>query len=213
MDLHLWLAFATASLILVVIPGPTVFLVLAQALAHGRHVALATAAGVALGDIVAMSASLAGLGALVLASAGLFHLLKWIGAAWLVWMGIKAIRGARHARPAAVAMDDRSARDSRRGSFLQAFAVTALNPKSIIFFIAFVPQFLAPDAPLLPQFAILIPTFVVLGSLNALAWALLADGMRRRIARPAVLVWLARAGGGALVAMGLATATLRRAAS
>ena len=98
-------------------------------------------------------------------------------------------------------------------AFRQAATVTVLNPKAIAFFIAFVPQFLDPAAPLGPQSAILIATFTGLGALNALACALLADRLRARIGRPPVLRVLSRLGGGALIAMGLATLTLRRAPS
>ncbi len=207
MDPALWLAFCAASLALLLIPGPTVLLVLSYALTKGRPVAVSSAMGVALGDFIAMSASLLGLGALVLASATLFTVLKWAGAAYLVWLGVKLWRSA----PAAAAEGLVPVREvSARGVFGHAAAVTALNPKSIAFFIAFVPQFLRPDQPLLPQFAILIATFVTLGGLNALAYALLADRLRRWIARPAAMAHLTRAGGTALIGMGLATAFLRR---
>lgn len=209
MTIQLWLAFVAASTLLLLIPGPTILLVLSYALSQGRTVALATATGVALGDFVAMTASLLGLGALVLASATLFAALKWVGAAYLVWLGVKLLRA-----PPAVGLHAETGLPpvTPRAVFLHAAAVTALNPKSIAFFIAFVPQFLNPAAPLLPQFAILIATFVGLAALNALAYALLADQMRARIARPSVLRAMSRAGGLALIAMGVLTATLRRAA-
>lgn len=209
MPLDLWLAFVAASTALLLIPGPTVLLVLSYALSKGRGVALASAGGVALGDLVAMTASLMGLGALVLASATLFAALKWIGAVYLIWLGIKLIRSASSAD----LILPQGAQVTGRGVFWHAAAVTALNPKSIAFFIAFVPQFVVVDAPLAPQFAILIGTFVGLAALNALAYALLADRMRARIARPGVVAWLTRAGGGALIAMGLATALIRRGAA
>ncbi len=209
MSFDLWLAFVAASTALLLIPGPTVLLVLSYALSKGRGVALASAGGVALGDLVAMTASLMGLGALVLASATLFTALKWIGAAYLIWLGIKLIRSA----PGAGLTLPDGAQVTGRGVFWHAATVTALNPKSIVFFIAFVPQFVVLDAALTPQFAILIGTFVGLAALNALVYALLADRMRARIARPGVIAWLTRAGGGALIAMGLATALLRRGAA
>lgn len=207
MPFELWLAFVAASTALLLIPGPTVLLVLSYALSQGKRVALASAAGVALGDLIAMTVSLMGLGALVLASAALFTVLKWIGAVYLVWMGIKLLRAPRTEGLETVAT---SAATSRR-VFGHAAAVTALNPKSIAFFIAFVPQFVSVNAPLLPQFTILIATFVGLATLNALAYAILADRLRMTIKRPAVITWLTRAGGVALVGMGLMTATLRRA--
>lgn len=206
MPLDLWLAFLAASTALLLIPGPTVLLVLSYALSKGRSVAVASAAGVAFGDLVAMTASLLGLGALVLASATLFTLLKWVGAAYLIWLGVKLIRSAPSGGLAPQAVEDVTARHV----FRHTAAVTALNPKSIAFFIAFVPQFITTGTPLLPQFSILIATFVALAAINALAYALLADRLRRVIKRPSVLTWITRAGGGALVAMGLLTATLRR---
>ncbi|MEI4194297.1 LysE family translocator [Roseovarius sp. E0-M6] len=207
MPLDLWLTFCAATTALLLIPGPTVLLVLSYALSKGRSVAVASAAGVALGDFVAMTASLAGLGALVLASAALFTMLKWIGAIYLVWLGIRLLRSAPSTRLAVSGPRDITG----RSIFWHAAAVTALNPKSIAFFIAFVPQFVTLDAPLLPQFTILVGTFVTLAALNALAYALLADRLRAVIRRPGVITWITRAGGAALVAMGLLTATMRRA--
>ena len=207
MDLTLWLAFVAASAALLAIPGPTILLVMSYALSQGRRVAMASAAGVALGDAVAMTASLAGLGALVLTSATLFTILKWVGAAYLIWMGIKLWRSAGSATLGAIGADRPV---PAREVFGHAALVTALNPKSIVFFIAFVPQFIRPDRPLLPQFAILTTTFVGLAVLNALIYALLADRLRAGLRRPAILRGLTRAGGAALVTMGAATALTRR---
>lgn len=206
MTLELWLAFVTASTALLLIPGPTVLLVLSYALSKGRSVAAASAAGVAFGDLVAMSASLAGLGALVLTSATLFTALKWVGAAYLVWLGIKLIRSA----PSGGLQLPQSEDVTARQVFGHTAAVTALNPKSIAFFIAFVPQFIRPESALLPQFVILIATFVGLAAINAFAYALLADRLRRVISRPSIITWITRAGGGALITMGILTASLRR---
>ncbi|MFN3209851.1 MAG: LysE family translocator [Roseovarius sp.] len=208
MPLDLWLTFVAASTALLLIPGPTVLLVLSYALSQGRRIAVASATGVALGDFVAMTASLLGLGALVLASATLFTVLKWVGAAYLVYLGIKLLRSAPSAGLDQVATGPKPA----SGVFWHAAAVTALNPKSIAFFIAFVPQFVSIDRALAPQFAILIATFVGLAWLNALAFALLADRLRQTIGRPSVITWLTRGGGAALVGMGVMTAALRRTA-
>jgi len=207
MDFSTWLLFASASTALLLVPGPTVLLVLSYALSQGRKVAVATASGVALGDFIAMSASLAGLGALVLTSATLFTVLKWVGAVYLVYLGVKMLWTA-----GGVSLDqpDPSAAPSGQHMFVHATAVTALNPKSIAFFIAFVPQFIDPATALLPQFAILISTFVGLAALNALAYALLADELRKRLTGPRLIPWLTRIGGGALVSMGVATASLRQ---
>lgn len=208
MPLDLWLTFVAASTALLLIPGPTVLLVLSYALSQGRRVAVASATGVALGDLIAMSASLAGLGALVAASATLFTALKWIGAAYLIWMGIKLLRAPANN---GLALPDAPGAVRAGSVFWHATAVTALNPKSIAFFIAFVPQFIRPDAAILPQFTILVATFVGLAAFNALAYALLADRLRATIKRPNVITWLTRSGGVSLIAMGALTATLRRA--
>jgi threonine/homoserine/homoserine lactone efflux protein len=206
-DFDTWLAFMAASTLLLLIPGPTVLLVLSYAISQGRRVAVSTAAGVAAGDLIAMTASLLGLGALILASATAFTWLKWIGAVYLVYLGVVLFRSAGRTEgnlPQTQAV-------TARKTFTHAALVTALNPKSIAFFVAFVPQFLNPAAPLMPQFAILIASFVSLAAVNALAYALLADTLRARLAQPAVMAWLVRAGGATLVGMGLLTASLRRA--
>lgn len=208
MDLQIWLAFVAASTALLLIPGPTVLLVLSYAISQGRRVALATVAGVAMGDLIAMSVSLAGLGALVLASATLFTVLKWIGAAYLIYLGFKLFRSASTASLGDI---DALPQASATSVFAHATTVTALNPKSIVFFIAFVPQFITADAPLLPQFTILVTTFVGLAAFNALVFALLAGKLRAKIARPSVLAWFSRCGGLALMTTGVATATFKRA--
>jgi threonine/homoserine/homoserine lactone efflux protein len=153
-----------------------------------------------------MTASLIGLGALVLASATLFTLLKWIGAVYLVYLGLSLIRSA-HTRGLTL---PQTTDITARSVFGHATLVTALNPKSIAFFIAFVPQFIDATRPLAPQFVILISTFVTLAALNALAYALAADKLRRWVERPSIIAWLTRAGGATLIGMGVLTATLRR---
>jgi threonine/homoserine/homoserine lactone efflux protein len=205
MSVQLWLAFVLACLVFLPIPGPTILLVVSYALTQGRRVALALAFGVATGDLIAMTTSLAGLGALVLASARLFTVLKWIGAVYLIWLGFRMFRA-----PPLLTDGPPPPPRAARAVFAHAAAVTALNPKSIAFFIAFVPQFLSLGAPLTPQFVTLVATFVTLATLNALLYALLADRLRARIRRPSVLTWMNRAGGTALIGMGALTAALAR---
>lgn len=210
MDPELWLAFVAASTILLMIPGPTILLVVFYAISQGSRVALSVVAGVALGDFIAMTASLAGLGALVLASAQLFTVIKWIGALYLIWLGVRMIRSAGKSSPPKI--EEMEAR-SQKHMFWHAAGVTALNPKSIVFFIAFVPQFIDVNAPLFTQFSILIATFVGLAAANALLYALLADKMRERFLKPAIIPWMTRAGGATLIAMGASVAAFRRASA
>jgi threonine/homoserine/homoserine lactone efflux protein len=209
MSFEHWLAFAAASAVLVAIPGPTVLLVISYALGHGRRSALATVGGVALGDFTAMTASMLGLGVLLMATATLFTVLKWIGAAYLIYLGIKLWR-------APVAADGLAATDATAQPwriFLHAYAVTALNPKSIIFFVAFLPQFIDQHAPIVPQMMIFMATFLVLATVNATAYGLMATAARRTIRRPMVQRLVNRTGGSLLIAAGLFTVTWRRAAS
>ena len=207
MSLQLWLAFVLASAILLTIPGPTVTLVVGHALAGGRRTGVATVPGVALGDLTAMTISLLGAGAVLAASASLFTILKLVGAVYLVWLGVRLWR----ADPAADAFEGRAQPASQGAMFWHAYVVTALNPKSIVFFIAFVPQFVAAGRPPLPQFLILEATFVMLAAVNAALWALLAGQLRARFRTPRMQRLVNRTGGGLLIAAGAVTALARRA--
>jgi threonine/homoserine/homoserine lactone efflux protein len=206
MPLDHWLAFVAAAAVLLAIPGPTVTLVIAYALGQGRKAAWATVAGVAMGDLTAMTASMLGLGALLAASSDLFTALRWIGAAYLVWLGIKLWR----ANPEVAAAE--GAAPARR-IFWHAYAVTALNPKSIVFFVAFVPQFVDASLPYAPQAAVLVATFVVMAAANAGVYAVAAGGARGAIRRPSVLRWLNRGGAVALIGAGAFAAFTRKAAA
>ncbi|MEM9146430.1 MAG: LysE family translocator [Pseudomonadota bacterium] len=210
MDLELWLAFAVASAVLLAIPGPTVMVVVAQALARGRASGWITVPGVVLGDFTAMTISLAGAGAVLAASATLFTALKLAGAAYLIWLGIQLWRNPPQALEPS-ALDTETGRQTNRRLFWQSYVVTALNPKSIVFFVAFVPQFLDPTAPLLVQFVVLEATFLALAGLNTALWAVAAGALRSRIGRPSVLRAMARTGAGFLIGAGVLTALARRA--
>ena len=209
MQLDHWFAFVAASAILLAIPGPTVLLVISYALGHGRRSALGTVAGVALGDFTAMTASMLGLGALLAASAGVFTLFKWVGAAYLIYLGIKLWRA-----PVAEPSEGAPTIDvGRARMFLHAYAVTALNPKSIVFFVAFLPQFLEATRPVLPQMAIFEVTFLVMAALNALLYGLMASAARRTIRKPAVQRAVNRTGGSLLIGAGLLAVAWRKSAA
>lgn len=210
MTFEIWLAFAAASAVLLAIPGPTVALVVGYALDRGRGSAWATVPGVTLGDFTAMTASLAGAGAVLAASATLFTALKLAGAAYLVWLGVRMWRTARAAGPAPAFATVSTRRRGGAAMFWNAFLVTALNPKGIVFFIAFVPQFVEPARPVLVQFAILEATFLGLAAANIVAWVCLASGLRGRLVGPAGLRIMNRIGGTFLVGAGVATALARR---
>jgi threonine/homoserine/homoserine lactone efflux protein len=211
MPIETWIAFVAASAIMLAIPGPTILLVVSYALGHGRRSAFATVTGVAFGDFTAMTASLAGLGALLAASASLFTILKMIGAAYLVFLGIKLWRAPVVTGP--MGDNDNLPEEKPLKILLHAYVVTALNPKSIIFFIAFVPQFLDPSRPFVEQTLILEATFLSLAAINALAYAFLADMARGFIRKASVQRTVNRTGGTLLIAAGAVTAGYRRMAA
>jgi homoserine/homoserine lactone efflux protein len=206
MTWDLYAAYLVATIIVLIIPGPTVMLVVSYALAEGRRSAWATVAGVAAGDLTAMTVSLAGMGAVLSASADLFAALKWIGAGYLIYLGVKLWR----VPPTLDAPTPGATRRSATAMMGHAFAVTALNPKSIVFFVAFLPQFVRAEAPVTPQLLLLGTTFLVLAIVNAAAYALLAGGIRDTVRRPPVLKTINRVGGSVLIGAGILTAAVRR---
>jgi threonine/homoserine/homoserine lactone efflux protein len=206
MSLDHFLAFAAASAILLAIPGPTVLLVISYALSHGRKPAAAIVAGVALGDLSAMTASMLGLGAVLATSAAIFTVLRWIGGAYLVYLGIKLWRA-----PIETADTESAPQAGPRRMFAHSYAVTALNPKSIVFFVAFVPQFLDAALPFWPQVATLEATFVTLAALNATLFALLAAAARQKLRKPRLQRAINRTGGSLLIGAGILAVGWRKA--
>lgn len=209
MSIEHWLAFVAASAILLAIPGPTILLVISYALGHGRRFAAATVAGVALGDFTAMTASMLGLGALLAASAAIFTVLKWIGAAYLIYLGIKLWRAP--VADTAAAGEAQGSDGSALRIFLHTYVVTALNPKSIIFFVAFLPQFLDTARPVFTQMLIFETTFLVLATLNAGTYALMASMARQTIRKPRVQRAVNRTGGSLMIGAGLLALGWRKA--
>jgi threonine/homoserine/homoserine lactone efflux protein len=206
-----WIAFAAASIVMLAIPGPTILLVISYALGHGRKAGTATVAGVALGDFTAMTASMLGLGALLATSAALFTVLKWVGAAYLIYLGIKLWRAPVIGGDAS--QGDVTGKERPMRIFLHTYIVTALNPKSIVFFVAFLPQFLVPTLPWLPQMVIFETTFLVLAIINAALYGLLASAARNTIRKPSVHRLVNRTGGSLLIGAGLLTLGWKRAAN
>jgi threonine/homoserine/homoserine lactone efflux protein len=210
MSFEHWFAFVAASAVLLAIPGPTILIVISYAVSHGRKAAGATVAGVALGDFTAMTASMLGLGALLAASATIFTVLKWIGAAYLVWLGINLWKAPVAGSGENDSHNEPPAAERPLRIFLHAYAVTALNPKSIIFFVAFLPQFLDLSRPLRSQMVIFETTFLVLAATNAMLYASLAAAAGSTIRRPNVRRIVNRTGGTLLIGAGLLSLGLKR---
>ena len=212
-DLNTWISFAAATEALLIIPGPTVLLVISYALAQGKRSAWATVPGVAAGDFTAMALSLAGLGAVLAASAELFTVLKLAGAAYLIYLGIKVLRA-----PVPETLDENAPQEhapngrSMGRITAHAYTVTALNPKSIVFYVAFFPLFISADRPLLPQVLVFGATFLVMATINAILYALLAGQVTRFLKGYRARKNLNRAAGGILLVTGGILGLARRAA-
>jgi len=206
MSLQLWLAFVAASAVLLVIPGPTILTVISYSVAHGRRANLPLIAAVALGDSTALVFSLLGLGALLATSAVWFTAIKWAGGLYLLYLGIKLLRAG--ISPAVLAAP--AAPGSRWKLFLNTYLVTALNPKGIIFFVAFLPQFLDPRAGVTQQLWVLALTFVAMAALNATLYAVFAGEARRMLASPRAQRRFNLGGGSLLSAAGIWALLARR---
>lgn len=177
-----WLAFVVASAALLAIPGPTILTVVSYSLSHGAGSRAALVLAVALGDATALAFSLIGLGALLTVSGFWFTVVKVIGGVYLIWLGARMfLAGLRSDRGAAPADAGGLPPGGRRRLFFNTWLVTALNPKGIVFFVAFLPQFVDRTQPVAPQLWMLAVTFVVLAALNAGLYAAFANGARRAL--------------------------------
>lgn len=164
-------AFVAAGLVLAVTPGPGVLFIVARTLAHGRAVGLASVAGVAAGNGGNALAASLGVAALAAAWPPAFDLLRWAGAAYLLWLAVQALRA-----PAATAGDAGSAMPlGRAAAFRQGAAVALLNPKTALFFAAFLPPFIDPAGPAVPQSLGLGALFVAMAAATDAGYALAAS--------------------------------------
>ena len=206
MTLQLWFAFSAASIVLLLIPGPTILTVISYSVAHGKQANIPLVLAVALGDATALFLSLLGLGALLATSAVWFTVIKWAGGLYLLYLGITLIRsGVKPAPEEAPKLPG-----SKWKLFFNTWLVTALNPKGIIFFVAFLPQFINSAKPVSPQLWILSITFVLLATLNATMYAVFASTARKIFSSPVALRRFNIAGGSMLSIAGLWAITARQ---
>ncbi|MDO8932915.1 MAG: LysE family translocator [Rhodocyclaceae bacterium] len=206
MSFELWLAFVLASAALLVIPGPTILTVISYSLAHGRRANVPLVAAVALGDATALALSLLGLGALLATSALWFSAVKWVGGLYLLYLGARLLHsGAALAEMAAPVVPH-----SRWRLFANTYLVTALNPKGMVFFVAFLPQFITPGADVARQLWILAATFVAMAIVNASLYAVFAASARRLLASARAQRRFNIAGGALLSVAGVWALLVRR---
>ena len=210
-DITQFSLYIAAALLLAVTPGPGIFYVAARSLAGGRAEGIASSFGTALGGLVHVVAGALGVSAIVLASAELFMVLKLLGAAYLVWLGLRTIMDARRSTGPDMGGVSAPAMGTRR-AFREGVVVEALNPKTAAFFLAFIPQFLDPSAG-----AVALP-FILLGcisvALNTLADIVVAIGASRlregAAARPGLIKRLREISGASMIALGAGLALEKR---
>ena len=204
MNLETWLAFVAASTILLIIPGPTILAVISYSISHGYRAKIPLIIAVALGDSTALALSLLGLGALLAKSVFWFQVIKWAGGLYLIYLGIKMLRAAWTANTGPDITANPKLASSWR-LFADTYLVTALNPKGMVFFLAFLPQFVDPSSAVAPQLWLLATTFVVLATINASIYALFAGKASELLASPKTQRRFNFAGGSLLTVAGLWT--------
>lgn len=202
--MELYLAFVAATAILILTPGPMVALIVANSLTYGLRFELATAAGSTLAMAGQLALVAAGLSSALGALGAAIFWIKWIGAAYLLYLGVAALR-----RPvAALDLDTPSRRKSMAAIFGQAMIVSATNPKTLIFYAAFFPLFVDAAAPVGPQMAVLAATFLVIAAALDSCWALAAARLKPVAARAGR--WVNRLTGGVLIAAAAGLALARK---
>lgn len=159
MNLHLYIAYCVAVAILVLIPGPGGTLVVANSLRSGSRSGLVTVAGAGAGNAIPLTATAIGLVAFFALLSEIFQLVRWAGALYLIWLGVKSWQA--HAAGESASMV--AARRSWRSVFLQGFLIAITNPKAIVSYIAFLPQFVDPKLPLGPRLLAVIGTMIIVG--------------------------------------------------
>ena len=210
MPFDTWITFVVASAVLIAIPGPTVMMLIGYGLARGRAIAFVTLPAAWLGLGLSMTLAVTGMGAILATSALLFSIMKFAGAAYLVWLGISLWRAPVPESGLADGVVETAG--DRRRVFLHAFAVTALNPKLVAFYMAFLPQFIDTTRPLAMQAVILTLTTIAVSAVLDTVYAMAAGSARGMLKKPSFIRTANRIGGSFLIGAGAVVATMRRAA-
>jgi threonine/homoserine/homoserine lactone efflux protein len=206
-DQATFLTYCAIVLGFVFIPGPATLLTVARASTSGTKVGLATGAGITVGDIIHTAFAVVGISAIIAASATLFTVIKFIGAGYLIYLGIKAIMAKDASMPGNGAPSLMASQ-----AFKQGILAEVLNPKTALFFLAFLPQFVRPEnGAVFLQLSILGVVFSLLGLLSTIVFACSAGGLGAFLRRhPAVLKWQGKVVGGIYCALGIRLALQQR---
>jgi len=203
-SLEVWALFVVTESILCLTPGPAVLLVVAQALGRGAAASVWATLGILTGNVLYFALSATGLGALLLASYELFALVRWLGAAYLIWLGVRTLLGRSAARSTAptVAM-------GRRRTFVNGFVLQAANPKALLFFVALLPQFIEPTGHLAVQVLVLAVTSVVIELVVLVAYGAAAGRCHALAVNPRFVRLADRLAGAMLVTAGVGVGATR----
>jgi len=204
MELHVYLAFVVATTIMIALPGPSVLLTVAHSISFGWQRALSTVAGATMGIAVQLIVAAVGLTSLLNVAAEAFEWLRWAGAAYLVYLGIKQWRSASEP------LEFDASSVSKTNLFVQGLVITIPNPKSLIFIAAFLPQFIDAARPLGMQFAFIVPTFLVITFSVTSVWALVAGKVREFLRSQRAFQSVLRTAGGLMIIAGMGLALARR---
>ena len=202
MNDELFTAFLLITLVLVIVPGPIVTLVISTGATRGARAGLITVAGSTTGNALLITGIALGLSIVIQYAAEIFEWLRWIGAAYLIWLGIQAWR---HAGAPAAMQEPRGHVYFRRG-----FLVAISNPKTIAFFTAFLPQFVDPHLPAGHQLLVMCSVAITMAGLTDAGWAIVAGAGRSYFLQRANAKWLGRVSGLALLGGGIWLSLARR---
>ena len=200
MEIQVYLAFVVATAIMIALPGPSVLLTVAHSISFGWQHALSTVAGATIGIAVQLVVAAIGLTSLLNVVADAFEWIRWAGAAYLVYLGIKQWQSA--SEPPEV--DTSSI--SKTNLLVQGLVITIPNPKSLIFIAAFLPQFIDTARPLELQFTIIVPTFLVITYTVTSLWALIAGKVHGVLQSQRAFKPVSKAAGGLMIAAGVGLA-------
>ena len=204
MELQVYLAFVVATTIMIVLPGPSVLLTVAHSISFGWQPALATVAGATMGIAFQLMVAAIGLTSLLNVVAEAFEWLRWAGAAYLVYLGIKQWRNAS----GTLKIDTTSV--SKTNLWVQGLVITIFNPKSLIFITAFLPQFIDATCPLGFQLTLIVPTFLGITFTATSVWAMAAGKASGFLQSRRAFKSVLRTGGGLMIIAGAGLAIARR---
>ena len=204
MELHVYIAFVAATTIMIALPGPSVLLTVAHSISFGWKYGIYTVAGATMGIAVQLIIAAAGMASILNIVAQAFEWLRWAGAVYLVYLGIRQWRSAN--KP----LEIDTSTVSGKNVFVQGLVTTIFNPKSLIFIAAFLPQFINTSYPLGLQFICIVPTFLVITFTVTSVWALVAGKLRGFLKSRRALKSVSRTSGGLMILAGIGLILARR---